>query len=126
MAPEIPKTSTMSKGEAQVIEEEVEKPEPTEDEWDGFWIIKAILTEITDPSRVTMRDAKSYCAILLDDNNRKPLCRLFFHSKQKYITVFDGEKAEGEKILITDLNDLFKQKEHFKKTVAKYDKIPVK
>jgi len=117
---------TPGEGEVQVTPEEGEKSEPTEEEWDGFYIIKAILTEITNPSRVAMRDAKSYCAILLDNNNRKPLCRLFFHSKQKYITIFDGEKSEGEKVFINDLNDLFKQQEHFKKTVAKYDKIPEK
>jgi len=108
------------------VPEEPEKLEPTPEEWDGYWIIKAIITEVTDPSRVAIRDAKSYCAILLDDNNRKPICRFFFHSKQKYITVFDLEKPEGEKIFITDLNDLFKLQERFKKTVAKYDKTPVK
>ena len=124
MAPETPKPATPAGGVAQVTPDEVEKIEPTEEEWEGYYIIKAILTEVTDPSRVAMRDAKSYCAILLDDNNRKPISRFFFHSKQKFITVFDNEKTEGEKILVTDLNDLFKQGEHFKKVIAKYDKAP--
>jgi hypothetical protein len=126
MAPEAPKTTAQGVGEAQVTAEEAEKLEPTEEEWDGFYIIKAILTEVTDPSRVAMRDAKSYCAILLDDNNRKPICRFFFHSKQKYIIVFDGDKPEGEKVLLNNLNDLFKQQERFKKTLAKYEKTPAK
>jgi hypothetical protein len=126
MAPETPKTASSVAGAPQVTPDEPEKLEPTPEEWDGYWIIKAIITEVTDPSRVAIRDAKSYCAILLDDNNRKPICRFFFHSKQKFLTVFDSEKPEGEKILINDLNDLFKLQERFKKTVAKYDKTPVK
>ena len=30
-----------------------------------------------------MRDAQSYCAVLLDDNNRKPLCRLMFNKSNR-------------------------------------------
>ena len=48
----------------------------TEDEIDAYAIIKAIACAEVDPARVTMRDAKSYCAIFLDDNNRRPIARL--------------------------------------------------
>ncbi len=42
-----------------------------------------------------MRDAKSYCAILLDDNNRKPLARLHFNSPTaRYLGVFSGKNEE--------------------------------
>lgn len=41
-----------------------------------------------------MRDAKSYCAVLLDDNNRKTLVRLHFNSlTARYLGTFEG-KAE--------------------------------
>ena len=43
------------------------------------------------PSRIFMRAAKSYCAILVDDNNRKTLCRLYFNGKKKFIGIFDAE-----------------------------------
>lgn len=43
----------------------------------AFVVIRTLLREIIDPSRITMRDQKSYCGILLDDNNRKPICRLY-------------------------------------------------
>src|SRR5690606_17940041 len=55
----------------------------TQEEMEGFYIIRAILSEIVEPSRVIMRDTKSYCGILLDDNNRKPICRLRFNFSQK-------------------------------------------
>jgi hypothetical protein len=43
-------------------------------------------------SQVVQRDAKSYMAVLLDDNNRKPIARLYFNRKQKYIGIFDVDK----------------------------------
>ena len=51
----------------------------TEEELDGYYIVKSILREFVDSKRIFMRDTKSYCGILLDDNNRKPVCRLHFN-----------------------------------------------
>lgn len=45
--------------------------ETTEDELTGFQIVRAIGAQKVDPKRIIIRDAKSYCAVLLDDNNRK-------------------------------------------------------
>ena len=50
----------------------------TEEEIEGFRIIKAILAGIVPMNRVYMRDAASYCSVILDDNNRKPIARLHF------------------------------------------------
>lgn len=65
----------------------------TEVEIEGYNIIRAIVSEIIDPERVFMRDVKTYCGILVDDNNRKPICRMYFNGKKKSIGVFvDGEQ----------------------------------
>lgn len=61
---------------------------------EGIMIIKAILRPTVDVSRVTLRDTKSYCGVILDDNSRKPLCRLWFNRTQLYIGVFDENKKE--------------------------------
>lgn len=67
--------------------------ETTEDELFAYNIIKAIACADVDPSRITYRDAKSYCAILLDNNNRKPIARLFFNGRdKKWIGLFDDNK----------------------------------
>ena len=67
----------------------------TLEELEGYQIVKAIACSEVKPHRVVHRDAKSYFAILLDNNNRKPIARLHFNSrKQKYISVFDAEKNE--------------------------------
>lgn len=66
----------------------------TDEEIEGFNIVRAILRREFEISRIIARDTQSYFGILLDDNNRKPLCRLWFNSKQKYIGLFDEDKKE--------------------------------
>lgn len=65
----------------------------TEEEIEGFFIVKSILRETIEPKRIVHRDALSYFAILLDDNNRKTICRLYLGTK-KYLVVLDENKKE--------------------------------
>lgn len=79
----------------------------TEDEIAGFRIVQAIAARHVDPKRVVIRDSKSYCAILLDDNNRKTLARLHFNSPTtRYVGTFAG-KAETRHA-VSALTDLYK------------------
>lgn len=66
----------------------------TDEEREAFYIVRGILAKRVHPSRVIMRDTQSYCGILLDDNNRKPICRLRFNSSKKFLGVFDAAKNE--------------------------------
>lgn len=69
--------------------------ETTLEEIEGYQIVKAIACGEVKPQRVVHRDAKSYFAILLDDNNRKTIARLWFNAKkQKYLGLFDADKKE--------------------------------
>jgi predicted type IV restriction endonuclease len=76
--------------------------------------------EVVKVERVAMRDSKSYCAILLDDNNRKPICRLHFNRATKYVGLFDADKNE-EKIRIDALEDIFKYANRLKAAALNYD-----
>jgi hypothetical protein len=80
--------------------------ETTQDEIEGFHIVRAILARDIDPSRVIMRDTKSYCGVLLDNNNRKPICRLLFNAKQKYLGLLDSEK-NIERIPINRTSEIY-------------------
>ncbi len=91
----------------------------TEEEIEGFNIIKAILRQFIDIKRVTMRDTKSYCGILLDDNNRKPICRLHFNYSQKYLGVLTKKKEE--KIAIESVDDIFKYTDQIISSAAEYE-----
>ena len=91
--------------ESQVKERRIET---TEEELEGFFIVKALLRDKVDPDRIVHRDTQSYFGILLDDNNRKPICRLHFNSETvKYVTFFDENKND-ERVDIGSLNDLYK------------------
>lgn len=93
----------------------------TEEELEGFLIVKAILRQKIDAKRITYRDAQSYFAILLDDNNRKTICRLYLNSSKKYFTVLDSQKKEVRND-ISSLDDLFKHSETLLNVVENYDK----
>lgn len=90
----------------------------TEEEIEAYNIVKAILRDSVDVNRIFIRDTKSYCGILLDDNNRKPLCRLHFNSSKKYIGIFSNKKEE--KLHIEDLNDIFNHSDLLKKALDSY------
>lgn len=98
----------------------------TDDEWDGFYIIRSILSEIVDPNRVIIRDRKSYCGVLLDDNQKKIVCRMRFNSTKKKIGLFDSQErsASGgrieDKIPIENLTDIYNFSERLKNTVKPY------
>ncbi|WP_185998203.1 type I restriction endonuclease [Novosphingobium aerophilum] len=69
--------------------------ETTQVEIDGFNIIRAICSKAVAPERIVMRDAKSYCAVLLDDNNRRTIARMHFNSQSaRYLGVFTGKDEE--------------------------------
>ncbi|MFN8010421.1 MAG: type I restriction endonuclease [Holophagaceae bacterium] len=102
-------------------QEEEEKIVTTPEEWEAFYITRAILREITDPKKVAIRDAQSYCAVLFDDNNRKPICRFYFNSKQKCVGVFDPQKKET-KTPINDLTDLYTLSDSLKAVASFYNK----
>lgn len=93
--------------------------ETTQEELDGFNVVKAILREVVDVARVTMRDTKSYCGILLDDNNRKPICRLRFNHSQKYLGLFTNKNED--KVEIDCVDDIFKHSERLKAVIGEYE-----
>lgn len=100
-------------------DEDVDEIETTEVEWDGFRTAVAIASKVIDPSRISIRDQKSYCGILVDDNNRKPLVRLWFNSsKTKYLGLFDGEIEE--KVPVDGPVDLYKYAERIRSTAQRY------
>lgn len=94
----------------------------TGDEMQGYYIVKAILLEVIDPKRVVMRDVQSYCSVLLDDNNRKPLCRLRFNSAQKYLGLFDNEEWKEIMVPFNGLDEIYKYADRLKATVVMYTK----
>jgi len=91
--------------------------ETTVEELQGLYVVKAILREVVDPRRVIGRDVRSYFGVLLDDNNRRPICRLRFNRAKKYVGVFNEMKAET-RLPIDDIDGLFAHADAIKASLA--------
>lgn len=93
----------------------------TDEELEAFNIVRAIGARFVPVERITIRDAKSYCAILMDDNNRKPLCRLYFNSATtKNIGLFDADKTES-KVRVETPADLYKHVDAIEAAIRSYE-----
>jgi predicted type IV restriction endonuclease len=115
--PEIAATVTSEKSaEDDLIETGIET---TLEELEGFHIVRAIVCGDVKPARVVQRDAKSYFAVLLDDNNRKPIARLHFNRVQKYLGVFEDNKVE-RRIPINSLDEIYEHADILRSSVRSY------
>lgn len=94
--------------------------ETTLEELEGFQIVRAIACSEVAPSRIAARDTKSYFGILLDDNNRKPICRLHFNTAQKYVGIIGEDKSEVRHP-IESLDELYQFADEIRATTHYYD-----
>ncbi|HEX9513234.1 MAG TPA: type I restriction endonuclease [Puia sp.] len=95
----------------------------TAEEMEAFYIIRAILAVKINVTRVVMRDNQSYCGILLDDNNRRPICRLHFNQKKKQISFFDTGKEE--KMALDSNNKIYDYASRIIKVIDIYSKSSI-
>ena len=100
--------------------EEVTKVKTTEEEMDAYRVVVAILRRKLPIGRIVHRDTQSYFGVLLDDNNRKPLCRLHLNGGKKYIGLFDQDKQETREPINT-VDDIYNFEEQLLKTVDYYE-----
>lgn len=90
------------------------------EELEGFHIVRAILRGIVPTKRVVMRDAQTYCAVLLDDNNRKPICRLRFNNRDKLRLGLFNDKKEEEIVVLETPDDIYNYTVKLHTVVASY------
>ncbi len=91
------------------------------EELQGYYIVKGALSGSIDLERVVMRDLRSYCSILLDNTNRKPICRLHFNdAERKYLGLFDKGRDE-DRVQITKLDEIFNYADRLKATIERYE-----
>ena len=93
--------------------------ETTGDEMDAYCIVKGMLHGVIDPNRVEFRDLRTYASVLIDNNNRKPICRLHFNGRQKYLGTFDAEKNETRHRIDT-VNDIVAFAAALRRTARQY------
>jgi hypothetical protein len=94
----------------------------TEEEIESFMIVRAIMRATTTVDRIKYRKAQSYFSVLLDDSNRKPVCRMYLTPTKKQIGIFDETKKEVRVDLKT-LDDIYNFSESLTKSAAHYDSM---
>lgn len=113
------KEEVIVKEEEEIPEEEV-KIVTTEEEIEAYHIVRSIVRTKVDVNRIIARDTQSYFGILLDDNNRKPICRLHLNSSKKYLGLIDQNKKE-EKVLLNSIDDIYLYSDRLQETVLMYE-----
>lgn len=97
----------------QVIPSEHREPDDngivtTEEEINAYLIIKSIVRTVLPANRVFIRDAKSYCTVIADDNERKLICRFYFNNPaNKKIYLRDKETGDWNKLPINEIDDIY-------------------
>ena len=107
---EIPQETIDIPSEAEAI------PVTTEEELEGFSVIKALLFGTLELDRVTYKDTLKYFSITIDDKVSKWICRLYFNGATKFIRFpeidEEGNKSDrAPKIPINSINDLYNFKD---------------
>ena len=109
----------------EVIETEC-GPVTTEEELQGFSVVKALLYGVMELDRITYRDTLNYFSVTIDDKVTKWICRLYFNGSTKFIRFpeldEEGSKTDrGPKIPINSINDLYNFKDKLIEAVKMYD-----
>ena len=92
----------------------------TQEEQEAYYTIKAISRAKVAGERVFMRDAMSYCAIILDDNNRKNICRLYFNNENNLRIEFVDADGNSERIHIDSIDEIYNYSDRLLSIVERY------
>ncbi|GIQ66570.1 hypothetical protein PACILC2_51380 [Paenibacillus cisolokensis] len=97
---EVAATTEQTKNEPEII--------TTQEELEGYITVKVLLQDTIDANRIFYRDNQSYFNILLDDNIRKWICRLYLNRNNSKSIVFNDENRTTYPIEST--SDILKYK----------------
>ncbi|MBN7772963.1 type I restriction endonuclease [Clostridium aminobutyricum] len=97
----------------------VRKIDTTIEELEAYAIVKSILRTTVNCERINYRDTESYFSILLDDNNRKWVCRIHLMQSIKYITVAD-ENKKPVRYDINSIDDIYNYADEITESCKRY------
>lgn len=87
---------------------------------ESYLTIKSILCEVVDIKRISIRKAKNYYLIMLDNTNRKPICRLYCNLSSQHIGIISNKKVIN-KVSIISSDDIYTHKKELKEVISEYD-----
>jgi hypothetical protein len=93
----------------------------TEEEIEAYHIVKSLLRQDINSSRIFYRDFQKFFSILIDDSIRNTVCRLYLTDTLKQISFLEDNKNEI-KYQIDSIDDIYKFSEQLKEITKKYIK----
>lgn len=97
----------------------------TDEEMQAFYIVKSILSEFCEPSKIAHKDTISYFGVLFDNKTTKWICRFYFKETVMFITISDDNKQEV-RYDIKNINDIYKLRNELVNSLKKYTDVKVK
>lgn len=101
-------SSTENNAEEEIIEDN--SIITTEEEIECYHIVRAILSEVINPSKIYYKDTINYFGILYENKVTKWICRVFIKENVKFLIILDNEKKEI-RYDIEQLSDIYKLKQ---------------
>ena len=89
-------------------------------ELDYFNRIVSLLSDVVDPNRIDFRDSKGLFAVNLDNNIRRPICKLYLNNPEKMFIGLMNEDNSILKIPISSIDELDGVKDELIAPIKKY------
>lgn len=89
-------------------------------ELDYFNRIVSLLSDVVDPNRIDFRDSKGLFAVNLDNNIRRPICKLYLNNPEKMFIGLMNEDNSVLKIPISGIDELDGVKDELVAPIKKY------
>lgn len=90
----------------------------TVEEQEAYEMVKAIVSNVVTPERVTIHDTKFYCAVVIDGNSRQSICRFRFGPRGKNLCF--GPFAQEEKYPLESLANIADYADRLRESAASY------
>lgn len=120
-SPDVPADSPVTAETKEASAAEAPTIVTTPEELEAFFTVRALLHSVVPSERVFLRDVQTYCGVLLDNNNRKPICRLYLNGSKKAIGIFDGEGRTEERIPMTKLEEIHAYADRLRAAALAYE-----
>lgn len=120
MTNDVPQEQQEAEQQNQNVEEETPRIVTTEEELEGYYIVKSIIRNIIPSERIFYRDAIRYFTIIIDNNNRKLVCRLYLNSPTKKLVMWLGDDKHEESLKLDTLDDIYNYSEQLIEVASRY------
>lgn len=91
----------------------------TQEELEGYFIVKNILKSVVDVDDITYKDTETYMNVLYKSNTRKWICRFVFNDRKKNLIIPDENKKETV-FALNNVYEIEKYTKQLKEVLSRY------